>query len=76
MLTKLVGKPYAASQLAADVLDGVALDRPIIVAPRHARTIWALYRAWPGLLISQSPRRVRSVMGSRPAPQRHGPGRR
>jgi NAD(P)-dependent dehydrogenase (short-subunit alcohol dehydrogenase family) len=75
MLTELVGKPYPAARLAADVLDGVALDRPIIVAPRHARVIWALYRAWPGLLISQSPRRIRSVMGAGPAPQRQGPER-
>jgi hypothetical protein len=75
MLTELVGKPYAASRLAADVLDGVALDRPIIVAPRHARVIWALYRAWPGLLISQSTRRVRSVKDAGLAPQRQGPDR-
>jgi short-subunit dehydrogenase len=75
MLTELVGKPYAASRLAVDALDGVALDRSIIVAPRHARVIWALYRAWPSLLISQSPRRIRSVMDTGPAPQRQGPDR-
>lgn len=33
MMTELVGKPYAPTRLAADVLDGVALNRPIIVAP-------------------------------------------
>jgi hypothetical protein len=42
--------------LAGDVLDDVALNRPIIVAPRRAKAIWLAYRAWPGLLIDHTPR--------------------
>jgi NAD(P)-dependent dehydrogenase (short-subunit alcohol dehydrogenase family) len=62
MLTAMVGKPYPASSLAADVLDGVAQNRPLIVAPRHARLIWAAYRLAPALLIDQSPKRLRQVL--------------
>jgi NAD(P)-dependent dehydrogenase (short-subunit alcohol dehydrogenase family) len=71
MLTQLVGKPYPADRLAGDVLDNVALDRPIIVAPRHARALWLAYRAWPGLLIAQSPKRVRPFMQEQHRPWRH-----
>jgi hypothetical protein len=53
----MVGTPYPAASLARDVLDGVALNRAIIVSPRHARLVWAAYRAGPGPLIDQSPRR-------------------
>ncbi len=67
MLTELMGKSYPAASLASDALDAVALNRPIIVAPRRARAIWAAYRAWPSLLIDQSPKRL-SAMRSR------GPG--
>ncbi len=69
LLTRLVGKPYPAAALAADVLDGVAANRPVIVSPRHARLVWAAYRISPRLLLDQSPRRVRAVTrphGSRP----------
>jgi NAD(P)-dependent dehydrogenase (short-subunit alcohol dehydrogenase family) len=59
LLTQLLGRAYPAARLAADVLDAVALDRALIVAPGHARAAWALYRAWPGLLLSQSRRRMR-----------------
>jgi NAD(P)-dependent dehydrogenase (short-subunit alcohol dehydrogenase family) len=61
MLTELMGTPYPAASLARDTLDAVALNRPIIVAPRRARLVWAAYRAWPALLIDQSPRRLRSA---------------
>ncbi len=67
MLTDLMGRPYPAASLAADTLDAVALNRAIIVAPRRARAVWAAYRAWPSLLIDQSPKRLRSGPGS-PAP--------
>jgi NAD(P)-dependent dehydrogenase (short-subunit alcohol dehydrogenase family) len=56
LLTRMMGTPYPASSLAGDVLDDVALNRPIIVAPRRARAIWKVYRAWPGLLIDHTPR--------------------
>ena len=58
MLTELMGKPYPAASLADDALDAVALNRPVIVAPRRAKVVWAAYRAWPGLVIDRSPRRV------------------
>ncbi len=65
LLTRMVGKPYPAISLARDVLDRVALDRAIIVSPRHARLVWAAYRLAPGLLIDQSPRRLRAITGPR-----------
>jgi NAD(P)-dependent dehydrogenase (short-subunit alcohol dehydrogenase family) len=60
MLTQLIGAPYPAAALARDVLDNVALNRAIIVAPRRAKVVWAAYRLAPGLLIDHSPRRIRS----------------
>ena len=65
LLTRMVGAPYPAASLARDVLDRVALNRALIVSPRHARLVWAAYRLAPGLLIDQSPRRVRAVTGPR-----------
>ena len=47
MLTAMVGQALPGASLAADVLDGVARNRPLIVAPRHARLIWAAYRLAP-----------------------------
>src|SRR6202163_4861972 len=44
LLTSTIGRAYPAAALAEDVLDGVARNRPIIVAPRHARVFWRLYR--------------------------------
>jgi NAD(P)-dependent dehydrogenase (short-subunit alcohol dehydrogenase family) len=65
LLTRMVGTPYPAASLARDVLDSVALNRAIIVSPRHARLVWAAYRLAPGPLIDQSPRRLRAVTGPR-----------
>ena len=58
MLTSLVGPPYPVASLASDVLNGVALNRPIIVTPFHARRAWALYRISPRLLIDQGAKRL------------------
>ena len=63
LLTRMVGTPYPAASLAREVLDRVALNRALIVSPRHARLVWAAYRLAPGLLIDQSPRRVRAATG-------------
>ncbi|HEX3839911.1 MAG TPA: SDR family oxidoreductase [Acidimicrobiales bacterium] len=63
MLTSLVGPPYPVASLAADVLDGVALNRPIIVTPFHARRAWAVYRISPRLLIDQGAKRLRGALG-------------
>jgi NAD(P)-dependent dehydrogenase (short-subunit alcohol dehydrogenase family) len=56
LLTRMMGTPYPAGSLASDVLDDVALNRPIILAPKRAKAIWMAYRAWPGLLIDHTPR--------------------
>ncbi len=64
MLTSLVGPPYPVASLASDVLDGVALNRPIIVTPFHARRAWAVYRISPRLLIDQGARRLQGALGS------------
>jgi NAD(P)-dependent dehydrogenase (short-subunit alcohol dehydrogenase family) len=63
MLTEVMGSPYPAASLAGDALDAVALNRPIIVAPRRAKAVWAAYRAWPRLLIDQSSKQVAMRMG-------------
>jgi hypothetical protein len=55
LLTRMMGTPYPAGSLASDVLDDVALNRPIILAPRRAKAIWTAYRAWPRLLIDHTP---------------------
>lgn len=64
MLTQLLGTPYPAASLASDVLDGVAVNRAIIVAPAHARRAWAIYRASPRLLIDQGAGRARKMMNA------------
>ncbi len=65
LLTAAVGRPYPASSLAADVLDGVARNRPMIVAPAHARRVWAAFRLAPALVTDQGGRRVRALAGRR-----------
>jgi hypothetical protein len=41
----------------------VALNRPIIVTPFHARRAWAVYRISPRLLIDQGAKRLRGALG-------------
>ena len=48
MLERFIGKAYPPELLARDVLAGVIRNRPIIVAPHHARRAWIVYRAAPG----------------------------
>lgn len=62
LLSKTIGKPYPPQSLAEDVLDGVARNRPLIVAPRHARTPWRIYRLSPRLVIDSAPLVMRRVM--------------
>jgi hypothetical protein len=59
MLTAVMGKPYPAASLAADVLDGVAQNRPIIVSPAKARPVWLLYRLFPSLFMRLAVLRTR-----------------
>jgi NAD(P)-dependent dehydrogenase (short-subunit alcohol dehydrogenase family) len=62
LLTSTIGRAYSAAALAEDVLDGVARNRPIIVAPRHARVFWRLYRISPRLVIESGPRLLRRAV--------------
>jgi NAD(P)-dependent dehydrogenase (short-subunit alcohol dehydrogenase family) len=62
LLTKMIGGAYPAASLAEDVLDGVARNRPIVVAPRHARIPWRLYRVSPRLMIETGPRFMRRAL--------------
>jgi len=55
LLSRTIGKPYPASRLAEDVLEGVLRNRALIVTPRHARVPWRLYRASPRLVIDTAP---------------------
>jgi NAD(P)-dependent dehydrogenase (short-subunit alcohol dehydrogenase family) len=50
-LSAVMGNPYPAASLAVDVLDGVAENRPLIVAPRKARPLWLFYRLSPALFM-------------------------
>jgi NAD(P)-dependent dehydrogenase (short-subunit alcohol dehydrogenase family) len=44
-----VRSPYSADRLATDILQGIARDRAIIVAPASARTAWRIARLSPQL---------------------------
>jgi NAD(P)-dependent dehydrogenase (short-subunit alcohol dehydrogenase family) len=57
-----IGKPYPPGSLAENVLDGVAANRVFIVAPRHARLPWRLYRLSPDLLVRGLPIGLRRAM--------------
>lgn len=67
-LTALLGAPYPAPALAVDVLDGVALDRPVIVSPRKARPVWSAYRLAPRRFLDLAARRT-TALSSRTAGQ-------
>jgi short-subunit dehydrogenase len=56
MLEKMVGKAYPPELLARDVLAGVLRNRPIIVAPHHARRAWFVYRVAPTTVLRALPR--------------------
>jgi hypothetical protein len=56
LLERLIGKAYPPELLARDVLAGILRNRPIIVAPHHARRAWIAYRAAPELLNRLMPR--------------------
>jgi short-subunit dehydrogenase len=56
MLERLIGKAYPPELLARDVLAGVIRNRPIIVAPHHARRAWITYRIAPELINRLMPR--------------------
>jgi NAD(P)-dependent dehydrogenase (short-subunit alcohol dehydrogenase family) len=64
LLTALIGKPYPAASLAADALDGVARNRPVIVAPRRARLVWDAFRLAPAPFVDGGGKRVRKVLRS------------
>jgi NAD(P)-dependent dehydrogenase (short-subunit alcohol dehydrogenase family) len=64
------GRLYGADALAADVLRGVDRNRPLIVAPRHARVMWRLMRLSPSLVL-----RVLAAMAARGPEGTTAPGR-
>ena len=51
LLTNAFGTPYPPEALAADVLQGVAENRALIVAPEAARDAWKAYREAPEQLL-------------------------
>lgn len=56
MLTRLTnGKTYPAQSLARTVLDNLASNRALIVAPLHARFMWRVYRAFPERVVQVLP---------------------
>jgi NAD(P)-dependent dehydrogenase (short-subunit alcohol dehydrogenase family) len=64
LLTGIMGSAYPPSELAEDVLVGVARNQPFIVSPRHARIPWYVYRASPRLLLDGGSRVMRRLMAS------------
>jgi NAD(P)-dependent dehydrogenase (short-subunit alcohol dehydrogenase family) len=56
LLERAIGKAYPPELLARDVLAGVIRNRPIIVAPHHARRAWIVFRAAPTLVIGAATR--------------------
>ncbi len=55
---------YPPSSLAEDVLTGVARNRPVIVAPSHARIAGRAYRLVPRLVIDGGAAAVRRLLGT------------
>ena len=51
LLTNALGPAYPPGDLAEEVLEGVAANRGIIVAPATARRAWELYRHSPEALV-------------------------
>lgn len=60
----LLRRAYPASSLAEDILAGVARNRPVIVAPTHARLAWRVYRLVPRLVIDSGSASMRRLLGS------------
>lgn len=56
LLERALGKAYPPELLARDVLAGVQRNRPIIVAPHHARRAWVVFRVAPTLTIRAATR--------------------
>ncbi|HUO47931.1 MAG TPA: SDR family oxidoreductase [Acidimicrobiales bacterium] len=61
--SSILRRAYPPESLAEDVLDGVARNRPLILAPSHARTAWRIYRLAPRLLADGGSTMVRRVLG-------------
>jgi NAD(P)-dependent dehydrogenase (short-subunit alcohol dehydrogenase family) len=65
-LTDIMGAPYPADRLAADVLEGLEKNRALIIAPAKARLFWRLGRFLPGLVAREgvkAMRKERAAMG-------------
>jgi NAD(P)-dependent dehydrogenase (short-subunit alcohol dehydrogenase family) len=60
----LLRRAYPASSLAEGILAGVARNRPVIVAPTHARIAWRVYRLVPRLVIDSGSASMRRLLGS------------
>jgi NAD(P)-dependent dehydrogenase (short-subunit alcohol dehydrogenase family) len=78
LLERALGKAYPPELLARDVLAGVARNRPIIVAPHHARRAWLVFRAVPSLTIRAAsrafPRMASKAFGTPSEPGGSGAG--
>jgi len=61
---RVLRRAYPPSSLAEDVLAGVARNRPVIVAPSHARMAWRVYRLAPRLVIDGGAASVRRLLGA------------
>jgi len=59
----LLRRAYPPASLAEDVLRGVARNRPLIVAPSHARIAWGIHRLVPRLLADGGSTMARRLLG-------------
>lgn len=62
-VTRDLGKPYPAPDLAKDLLRAVRRNRAILIAPRRARITLALLRLMPSVGYRMAERRVRQELG-------------
>lgn len=47
LLTNALGDPHPVASMAADIVEGVATNRAIVVSPATAREAWAMFRRDP-----------------------------
>lgn len=63
LLTNALGDPHPVASMAADIVEGVATNRAIVVSPATAREAWAMFRRDPEEMLGSL--EARSIAGRR-----------